>query len=90
MENLLTMAEVAEQLRVSASTVGRWCRRGAGGVRLESYRAGGLRLVAPEFIDRFVQRSTAAGTLDRKPQRDHRHLATIDHRLRESGLAGTE
>lgn len=51
---LLTTAEAADYLRVSAYTVRRWCREG----RLPSHRIGGQKLAfKKKDLDRFIERS---------------------------------
>lgn len=61
MESLLTVEEVAEQLKVHPETVRRWLREG----RLEGYRIsrrGGWR-VKPESVVKMLEAMNAEGKL---------------------------
>ncbi len=55
MSDLLTLAEVASQYRVSISTVSRWCTCGYQGTVLESIMIGGRRLVPQVAVEAFAR-----------------------------------
>lgn len=57
-EDKLTLAAVAQMhpSNVHIETVRRWCLRGVGGVKLESFKEGGERLTTVQAYERFILR----------------------------------
>jgi hypothetical protein len=73
-DRLLTMAEAAKSLpgRPHASSIWRWYKKGARGVRLETILRGGRRFTSVEAIERFIIATTAAADGQPKPRRTPR------------------
>ena len=62
-EHILTIREAAEELpclcggkQVHRSTIYRWMKRGARGVRLESLKIGRTKVTSREALQRFAER----------------------------------
>jgi hypothetical protein len=60
-EKPLSFAELAREEGVSPATIGRWARRGARGVVLESYLRGGRRFSSREALHRFYAAASDNG-----------------------------
>lgn len=56
-EELCSMAEVAQELKVHVASVHRWRVRGVRGAKLETVRIGGKILTSRQAVTRFLQQT---------------------------------
>lgn len=54
----MTLMEVAEEVGIHESTVGRWITYGVRGRKLRSVMVGGRRYVLPSDLDLFLEQGT--------------------------------
>ena len=90
-ESFLTMTEATKVLpgRPNIATLWRWRTRGVRGVKLESCLVGGRRYTSREALDRFIERSTAAGDGETlKPRTNRQRQAAISQAERELAADG--
>ena len=90
-ETFLTMTEAVKILpgRPNIATLWRWRTRGVRGVKLESCLVGGRRYTSRAALDRFIERSTAAGDGETvKPRTSRERQAAISLAERELDEAG--
>jgi len=77
----------------ATSTMWRWCLKGVrGGVRLESFRIGGVTYVTPSMIQRFIEATSSSGSggvastasmtnVESEGDERHRQIADAQRRL---------
>jgi Protein of unknown function (DUF1580) len=85
-DRLLVTTAGREVFRVAPATAWRWALRGVGGVRLESFKVGGLRYTSREACQRFLDRIN--GIVENPPPRAAQasRAAAAARRLDEIGI----
>lgn len=63
MEQLLTVKEACEYLKIARPTLYKYMDKGVRGVKLAYVNVGGTRRITQSAIDAFIRESTAAGIL---------------------------
>ena len=87
-EALISFADAAARLpsRPNLSTLHRWRLKGVRGVRLESCLLGGKRYTSLEALQRFTDRTSAAGNSGATAPSQERRIQQAEEELRREGL----
>lgn len=72
--------------RPNLSTVYRWMNRGVGGVRLETFRAGGKRFTDRAAIERFIAACSGEEPAARTPAQREKAATDAEAELSELGV----